>query len=264
MTILKVVAGVMDVANRSDQWLVDSVVLDYGGLLVKEGTRPIKDVCPKCKGGQSGERSFAVGREGAFMWWMCHRASCGWRGKERVGGNAAYSSVYGADSTTTDQRRHGADREFKRTKIPPSLKQALAEQYCIKEETIDRAKWSYTPDYGGGLGARVIFPVFGPDGCMRGEQYRSYDGHVLKAKTNMMLAEQAICWYRFRKYSRVLCIVEDIPSALRIAETEQLDALALLGTTINLERIMEIRDEPYARVWIALDGDALKTAVRSK
>lgn len=244
-------------ANRADQWLVDAVVLDYGHI--QEGQRPLKDVCPKCKGGQSGERSFAVGREGAFLWWMCHRASCGWRGRERLAG----SSLYDAPETT-DQKRHGVDREFKRVPLPPGIKQALAEQYSIKEETIDRVRWSYTPDYGGGLGARVIFPIFDPDGRQRGEQYRSYDGHVLKAKTNMVLAQQAISWYRFRKYSRVLCIVEDIPSAVRIAETERMDALALLGTTINLERIYEIRDELYTLVLLALDGDALKTAVKAK
>lgn len=244
-------------AKRSDQWLVDAVVLDYGHT--PEGGRPVKDVCPKCKGGQSGERSFAVGRQGGFLWWMCHRASCGWRGKERLSGGDLYDAP-----ETTDQQRHGVDRDFKRVPLPASIKYALAEQYSIKEETIDRVRWSYTPDYGGGLGARVIFPIFNPDGHQRGEQYRSYEGHVLKAKTNMVLAEQAISWYRFRKYSRVLCIVEDIPSAVRIAETERLDAVALLGTTINLDRIMEIRDELYTLVLLALDGDALKTAVRAK
>lgn len=245
-------------AKREDQWLVDAVVLDYGHI--QEGQRPVKDVCPKCKGGQSGERSFAVGREGPFLWWMCHRASCGWKSRERLAGN----SLHGDEPETTDQRRNGVDREFQRWTIPHQLRDELCAMYHIKPETIQRAKWSYTPDYGGGLGRRVIFPIFDPNGRVRGEQFRSYDGHVLKAKTNMQLAEQAISWYRFRKYSRVLCIVEDIPSALRIAETEQLDAVALLGTTINLDRILEIRDEPYARVWLALDGDALTTAVKSK
>lgn len=42
----------------------------------------IREVCPKCGGGQSGERSLAVSRYSTGYAWFCHRASCGFRGAE--------------------------------------------------------------------------------------------------------------------------------------------------------------------------------------
>ena len=230
----------------------DDVIISYANLAPE--TTSAGNVCPKCNGGRSGERSLSVGKTGTFLWWKCHRASCGFSGKERGKG--------GGDAVTHDERKNKV-RYFKRTLIPAELKTRLCTMYDLSPETLDRAGWSYTPDYDG-YGARVIFPIFSPNGRIRGEQFRSYSGDEPKAFTSVELVENAISWYKFRKYSRTLVIVEDIPSAVRIAETERVDSLALLGTTLNHERIAEIRGEEYTRVWVALDRDATAKAIGYK
>lgn len=230
----------------------DDVIISYANLAPE--TTVSGQVCPKCRGGKHQEKSLSVGKTGTFLWWRCHRASCAFAGKE--GGKG------GGDAVTHDERK-GIQRTFKRSLIPAELKKRLGEMYSLTDETMDRAGWSYTDDYDG-YGARVIFPMYAPNGRVRGEQFRSYSGDLPKAFTSVELAENAISWYRFRKYSRILVLVEDVPSAVRIAQTERVDALALLGTTLNHERIAEIRAEEYTRVWLSLDRDATAQAIGHK
>lgn len=227
----------------------DDVILSYGNLA--EGTSLSSQVCPFCRGGTHGEKSLSVGRAGAFLWWRCHRASCGERGKARLSG-------HGEEAETTDESRRRY-RLFKRQDIPSKLKRELSEQYHIDEETMDLARWSYTADYSG-LGARVIFPIYGPTGRFRGEHFRSYEGRTPKGISNIELAENVIGWYKYRKYGKILVLTEDHPSALRVAQAN-VDACTLMGTTLNLDRILEIRDQEYARVWLSLDRDATGQAV---
>lgn len=228
----------------------DDIIISYGNL--GDGTVMTSQVCPFCRGGTHGERSLSVGRTGTFLWWRCHRASCGIRGKH---------ALYGyTDEPVTNDDKRGRVREFVRRDIPLPLKRELSERYHIQPETMDLARWLYTPDYDG-HGPRVIFPIFSPTGRVRGEQFRSYTGALPKGLTNVELAENGICWYKFRKYGKILVVTEDIPSALRVAQAN-VDALSLLGTTLNLDRILEIRDEEYTRVWLSLDRDATGMAVK--
>lgn len=228
----------------------DDVIISYSNLAAD--TSLSAQQCPFCKGGTHAERSMSVGRSGAFLWWKCHRASCGKAGKHRVSG-------YGEEPETSDERR-GRYREFERERIPPALEQELSERYSIRPETMDLARWSYTPDYDG-HGPRVIMPIFKPNGSVRGENFRSYAGYEPKALVNMELAESGICWYKFRKYGKILVLTEDQPSALRVAQAH-VDACALIGTTLNVERIAEIREQEYNRVWLSLDRDAMGQAVK--
>lgn len=228
----------------------DDVILSHSDI-ASEQTRS-GQLCPSCKGGRGGERTLSVGKTGPWLWWRCHRASCGFVGKSRVNG---YDGP-----TTTDEKRNRY-RNFKRTNLPLKLKHQLAERFNISPETFDHARWSYTPDYDG-HGPRVIMPIIGPTGSVRGENFRSYWGNEPKSIINGELGENAICWYKFRKYSKTLVIVEDQPSALRVAESGYADSLALLGTTLTIERIAEIREGEYNKVWLALDNDATTRAIK--
>ena len=227
----------------------DDVILSFSNL--PEGATSTSQHCPKCNGGRSQERSLSVGVSGGWLWWRCHRASCAWSGKHKLSGRE--------DAPATHDERRGRYKEFKRTAIPAALKQTLAERYRIDDETIDRAGWSYTPDYEG-LGERVIMPILSPEGRPRGEQFRSYSGHPKKAVINGQLDENQISWYRWKKYAKLLVIVEDIPSAVRLASSG-IHSLALCGTTLNLERILEIRALKYNSVVLSLDDDAFNQAV---
>lgn len=228
----------------------DDVILSFSKL--PEGATETGQVCPQCRGGRSQERSLSVGVSGGRLWWRCHRASCGWTGKHSLSGRE--------DAPATHDERRQRFKSFKRTAIPAKLKQTLAERLSVSEETLDMAGWSYTYDYDG-LGDRVIMPIFSPGGHVRGEQFRSYSGHAKKAIINGRLDENQISWYRWKKYGPTLIIVEDIPSAVRLAEAG-VHALALCGTVLNLERIIEIRDLKYKNVWLALDNDAFNQAVK--
>lgn len=228
----------------------DDVILSYGSLAIDQTSSG--NVCPDCKGGRHRERSLNVGRSGPWLWWRCHRASCGFQGKHRVNG-------LGEVEETTDERR-GRYREFKRQRIPPAMKAGLAERFHLDEETFDQAGWSYTPDYSG-HGARVIMPIYSPSGAIRGEMFRSYSGDLPKGLINGQLTEEQICWYKFRKYCRTLVVVEDQPSALRVA-AGGIHSLALNGTTLNLARILEIREHGYSKVYLCLDDDATSQAIK--
>jgi DNA primase (bacterial type) len=195
----------------------------------------------------------SVGRaEQGNIWWKCHRASCSFVGNEK-------SSSYAGEHSPVEPKYQ---RVFAREKIPLALEEALFQLYSIDGDTMDRAGWAYTPDYDG-FGARVIFPVFGPDGEIRGEQFRSYSGDAPKAfTTGYNVGENLMCWYQYKKYGKTLVIVEDIPSALRLAQDGKVNAVALLGTVLNFDRINEIKAQEYDRVWLCLDKDATFQAIK--
>lgn len=232
----------------------DDVIISYGGT--SEGQVHSGQLCPNCKGGTRGERSMSVGRTGGVLWFRCHRASCGFHGADSRGG-------YRGDGPTTLDEKRGRYREFKRAQIPANVRKELGEKLkWLDDDILDRAKWTYTPDYDG-HGPRVIMPIIGPEGGTRGESFRSYWGDEPKGLINGDLAENMICWYKFRKYAKVCVLTEDQPSALRVASTGQADACALCGTGLNLDRILEIRAQNYRRVWLSLDMDAHALAVKA-
>lgn len=227
----------------------DDVILTYGKLA--QGQQLSGKQCPKCKGGSSGEGSLSVGIAGRFLWWRCHRASCEFVGKH---------SLNNLDPATHDEMRGKFLRAFTRTSLPVKLKQTLAEQYSVDPETLDAAGWSYTPAYDN-HGPRIIMPIMSPDGRRRGESFRSPIGQVPKAIINGELAENMISWYRWKKYGKILIIVEDIPSAVRTAEAG-VDAVALCGTVLSLDRVLEIKEQEYKSVWLCLDADATAQAIK--
>lgn len=235
----------------------DDVILSFSNLL--EGQTSTSNLCPVCNGGRSRERSLSVGRDKG-LWWRCHRASCAWKGRDEYAG----TTLAGADHDTVK----GRTGVYTSTHIPTKLRDELCAKFSIDSETIRRARWSYTDSYqvrhaDGGLssyGPRVIMPIFGPNGSIRGETFRSYSGHKKKAIINGIAGGEMMSWYKWRKYGRILCVVEDQPSAVRLAEAG-VDALALCGTTLNIDRILEIREQEYKSVWLALDNDAFNTAI---
>lgn len=231
----------------------DDVILTYAHI--PPGTTMSGQLCPKCDGGTSHETAMSVGRTAYGLWWKCHRASCGFVGNEQFSGSS---------SNEQGPVKPKFIRQFKREPIPFALEEALFSMYSIDGDTMDRAEWAYTANYDG-HGARVIFPIYGPDGRVRGEVFRSYSGDQPKTFTvSFGEGDNMMCWYRFKKYGKILVIVEDVPSALRLAQDHKVDAVALLGTTLNYERIKEIKDQEYDRVLLCLDRDATFKAIKYK
>lgn len=228
----------------------DDVILSYGNM--EDNTVLSSQDCPRCQGGQDRERSLSVGKNDGFLWWRCHRASCGFRGGWRGGGSWQ-------GGATPDRVRTA--RRFTSLKLPDEVALMLAERLHVPPETFHENGWSYTPDYDG-RGRRVIVPIRDPKGARRGTIFRSYWGDSPKA-LNEILPDtgESIAWFRATQYGRFVVVVEDAPSAFRLM-CSGVDAVALLGTTINDERAAEMLSAGYTKVIVCLDNDATDQAVR--
>lgn len=136
----------------------------------------------------------------------------------------------------------------------------LAERLSVDVETFAEQRWSYTPDFGG-HGRRVIIPIRDPHGRMRGHVYRSYWGDSPKAFTDYMEDRgTGIAWCRATAFGKTLVIVEDLPSAYRLM-CAGMDAVALLGTTVDNARINEMKQAGFTKLVLSLDQDATEKAI---
>ena len=234
--------------------LVDQLVLEYGRM--GAGQRSTGELCPKCKGGRTGEGSLSVFRHTGSISWRCWRASCDWHGR-------AYTNAAGT-FTTTKQRPPTIDYELV-DEWPVGFKRTLATKLHLTEHAIDAARWDYTPK-AGIYGARIIMPVFDPEMRVRGYNFRSYWEHWKKAIIERRDGEDETeepmqCWYRHKYGAPVLYITEDQPSALRMYD-HGYDGLALLGTELTPAKVREIRRLAYKHIYLCLDKDATAKAVQ--
>lgn len=227
----------------------DDVILSYSNL--EQDTVLSGQLCPRCNGGQDKERTLSVGNTTGLLWWRCHRASCNFRGGTRVSGSGTYSSP----------ERIRSARRYTSEKLPEDVACMLAEQLDVPVETFYENGWSYTPDYDG-RGKRVIIPIRDPSGTRRGHIFRSYWGDIPKALNEIFPdMGESIAWFRSSRYGKTCIIVEDAPSAHRLM-CAGVDCVALLGTTINEARALEIKSAGYNKAIVCLDNDATDQAVR--
>lgn len=230
----------------------DEVIIEYANK--PEGWAKSGQLCPECQGGTHKEVSLRVSVQDGWLSWICFRDSCQFSGR--------YPVIHRTKMV-------GNDEIMPRTPVvqsiplPPQEAAYLSALYSIEEGMFQWAKWEYVPRYYNS-GPRVRMPILGPDGMIRADTWRSYDP---KASPKAIITkrfdnEQAMCWYRQRKFGRTLVIVEDQPSALRIAAAH-VDSLALCGTLISVPRITEIAEQKYDRVILCLDKDATLTAIKT-
>lgn len=228
----------------------DSILMEYSNLI--EGTTLSSQDCPSCQGGVHNERCLSVGLTDGLLWWRCHRASCGFKGGHRLG--------YIEESRKGFQKKQRKSRVYTRTALPDDVSLMLAERLSVPAETLHEQRWSYTPDFDG-HGPRVIIPIRDPHGRMRGYVYRSYWGDTPKAFTEYMEDRgSGMAWCRASAYNRTVVAVEDLPSAHRL-QCAGVDAVALLGTTLDNSRINEIKQAGYTKIILTLDQDATSQAI---
>jgi DNA primase len=117
--------------------------------------------------------------------------------------------------------------------------------------------WKYAPSLD-----RVMLPVHSPKYERRGWVARSYSGATPKVLSYKEVLDQPYLHWAIGEVERErVYIVEDIPSADRIAEAGQ-NACALMGTHCANDCLDEIVDQGYREVVIALDKDAMKQAFK--
>lgn len=247
--------------------LVDNVAfleMEYADL--RRGVTSSGQVCPKCNGGSSREGSFNVSRdEDGVLRWMCHRASCGFRGAAGTSRVRLDDADGVASSSSPSVRSQRTD--FKRAGLDEELVQFLNDKYRLTEQTLRHWGLAWTPDYGG----RVILPVKSHALEDNGVILRSHSVPPVKQKTLTFTNQpHVMAWfvtlppYLEEHEPAPLVIVEDIYSALRLWQGG-INAVALLGTHLNEQRVAEIaklvRHYPHLKPKLALDYDAFGKAI---
>lgn len=232
-----------------------TIELDYASL--GEGQTSSGQVCPACEGGPSKEKSLSVSRRDGVLLWNCHRASCSFGGstrslgrdrKARSGGDSSASSV-----------------NIKTTPLSAATAGLLAAKFGIPIKDFRLAGCGWTGESAGNYGRRVSYPIFGPDSRKRGENYRSYEQGVKPKSLIKLFYEDAVAssWYKWKRKSTTLVLVEDQVSAIKVAPFHH--SLALLGTNLSEAKVLEILyADKYDRIYLALDNDATMEAIKTQ
>jgi hypothetical protein len=184
--------------------------------------------------------------DGAIVW-NCYRASC-----EERGANGGGRLV-----RTRETPRQQTIKPFKGEllRLEDYQCEFLEKEIGWTESHVAFARPLWAPEQ-----ERFAFPIYGPMGVRRGYVLRSYDPNAFtKALTYMDEAEPHMSWYRRDHGSSEVVVVEDIPSAVRVAK--YCNALALCGTGCGPDYANEIAAHAQNVTW-ALDADATSLAVK--
>jgi len=242
-------------------WAMDTttrMMVEEMGMDLAPGTSR-RGVCPVCDGGSSKEHSFLVtATDDGGLRYRCYRVSCGVAGY--LGG---ISTPVPPDQRKAPERRL-IPYEGELTNIPYPVLNHIWRTYGIPPFETGAGGWRWAPEE-----ERVAMPVYGPEGEIRGYQLRSYKGDNPKVLAYPM---EDAPWQSFyeafegrprtpvKERMGPLIVVEDQVSALKVAR--RFDSVALLGTNLSLDRMMEIEtvlngDRPLL---FALDPDARSKA----
>lgn len=227
------------------------ILLDYSSL--GEGESQAGQVCPSCQGGASKERTLSVTRRGGSLLYNCHRASCTFHGAIALTGK--FGDGQSTNKGTTSYPR------IKSQPLDKTTYKFLADKFGIEEEDLSIAGLRWSGDGDGPLARRVCYPIYAPNLEERGTSYRSYEGKEPKAIIELRSPDEiATSWYKWKRKSSTLVVVEDPVSAIKIAPF--VHSLALLGTHISDAKADEIAAEKYVNVYIMLDNDATDQAIK--
>ena len=221
-------------------------------------------LCPECNGGSSKERSLSLNVEqNGIIKYYCHRAACGFSG------NAYTSPAAAGLGVKTGSPAQEVDRSLRDPVSPLSDREKafFLSRYNLPASALENRVYRTE--------SRYALSILRPDGTRRGfitrrpyegspAQSRSTDTQPTKTLTYLEASgEPCQSWYG--KGGEAVIMVEDPLSAMRITsywesvegEGFPVQAVAILGTGVNAEKIREIQQvAKEADVYIALDADA--------
>lgn len=222
-----------------------------------------RGTCPFCHGGRHKEESFAVTRRGGDALYVCHRASCGYKGVLSISGNP---------TRLTPRKKPEKDHVLRCNTFPltQQTRAALRDRFEFTDPMIDYYQLSETWE------GDIIIPVYNSRGLIQGHERRVKDPKKAKAIRYNGLDADGMAWYnampsyglpaelipkayrerRFIDHSVVL--VEDVYSAMKA--NAFINTVALLGTSMSPEKAAAIATMGYERVILALDQDATTKA----
>jgi hypothetical protein len=219
-------------------------IILYGSTL--EVGETIREVCPRCDGGSSREKSLTItlGEDGKLVW-NCFRTKC--------------PGVKGTNDHNPSQHREPSPL-VKKVRRFEGQTRALTDVQLNRIRTLwgisDPPYWYWTDD----LGGRIAMSIRSPKYAHRGWVMRSVNPNAqAKALTYINPEEEGMSWYREHPQAPTI-LVEDIPSAVRAAA--YLNSVALCGTGVGIAKAQEIAEYAGSGVIIALDQDATAQAFK--
>ena len=209
-------------------------------IAVEPGTA-LREICPKCGGGGSKEKSLAISiDEQGYLLWFCHRASCDFKGKRSAWGAVGYTP-----------------------RKPKSVYTGYTELLSSEQEEWLNAKFSLTKETCNNLGfrnnvrdGRIYVPVK-DRGCIL-RAYRGETPKVLTFKENPDLPFMSV--YKSEIGQHWPVIVEDCFSAAKVYQAG-ITAVALHGTHFGVDKLRELLTIADGAI-LALDKDAFDKAIK--
>lgn len=217
--------------------------------------------CPDC-----GHPTLSVTKRDGKVLYHCWRATCGIRGVlELVGRDALAQNT---EIVPREEEPYRGPITF----LSDREEAILGERFRLSMKSI--SKWVRSN------GARYILPIYTREKWLRGYVVREpWAGTELPAtklfspdpKSQIFggcgSGRPVQSWYRPNSrsdendiyVSDTVVLVEDQISAMRVTQDLQLDSVALLGVSLNAEKVADIQADKRGVV-IALDADATRTA----
>lgn len=243
----------MGLANYD--YIKEDISAEYSGL--GDGETRTGQICPACLGGPSKEGSLSVTKRDGLLLFNCFRASCG------AGGAIRFSGTSGKESSRPSSVRKRAHIPVSR--LDEATAKFLACKFGVSRKDLELAEIGWTGEGTSVYSRRISYPIYGPDSRKRGTSYRSYEGKQPKAIIRLDSDEDiSFCWYKWKRSSHILVLVEDQMSAIKMAP--HYHCAALMGTNISGAKVKEILLQPdkYERIYLSLDNDASYEAIKQQ
>lgn len=216
-------------------------------------------LCPVCDGGTHHDPTFAVSRQSTRIAYICYRASCGVGGYVDDCGNSQFDPTlppakkpmkpYKGSINLLTQEDKTYFRE--RFGIPKGYSDAMIRHTGFGSYLIPVWNWERRI-----VGHVIRDPVWkGKPTAPRSNP--GWDGP--KAVVKMKEDSPSICFYWSHGKLTDWILVEDQISAIKLSAFGY-NAVALLGTQLNLDKVRDIQRAGGRRITIALDEDATATA----
>jgi len=228
----------------------DQIKILSKSLEVGESSR--HDLCPKCAGGSSQERSFIITRTICGLLFLCHRASCGFKGliRDFRATNTKYEPKLFQPSY--------ADTPLET--LPLTIYTTYLEKYGLPLFEWRREGAKYAPSK-----HALYLPIYNPYKALIGAQLKYLDKPINGPKVlSFKEKDEPFLHFPLNPISiyEELVLVEDYISAFRTSLI--MVAVSLNGTSISDQGIRLLKHIGAKRITLMLDGDGAGVAATKK
>ena len=213
------------------------------GMNLSVGDR-IRIVCPNCFGGSTNEKSMSLIREHNGLLYNCFRMNCGTKG------------FIGSRGSAEEYQKNEGKQRKTRSHFDFDVRDVFTPKWFEDKHPLSPyAKLLYCESED-----RYIFECLDSDGYPWAYNYRSYSGAQPKSILRVENEKPRLHYATDTSTPPTVLIVEDVISADTL-QANGLNAVALLGTDIQDDGILNLLENGVKHIVICLDGDANKKAV---